>query len=196
MAVVTQIEMATAPVGLQFAALGDGRHSGLVLAGDRRKLYRPDARIDACIREAYRRLRKDGDRTATRWAQRETGWPKYMINRRAAVLGLARAKEGVWVPAEIDVLQEYGHLGAQAIQRKLAADGFHRTRTAVMLKRKRLQLTARHLEYAATIPLRCARLCTRVHGVPSPGGPAGRRPRSPRQRCPGSSLRYSPGAPQ
>jgi hypothetical protein len=134
-----------APACVVFRDGQDARHAGLVEAAERRRLWRPDQRVDTIIREAYRRLREQNDRTATRWACEQTGWPKYKINRRAAELGLAHVKEPVWAPAELVILQEHGYLGVDAIVRKLAAAGFHRTRTGVLLKRKRLQLTARHL---------------------------------------------------
>jgi hypothetical protein len=134
-----------APEGLVWPLSAKELHQGKVLAGERRRLWRPDERVDAIIREAYRRLREENDRAATRWAREQTGWPKYKINRRAAELGLAQVKEARWDPAELGVLQEFGYLGVDALVRKLAAVGFHRTRTAVLLKRKRLELTARHL---------------------------------------------------
>lgn len=107
----------------------------------RRRKYVANDRIDSVIREAYRRRLEENDRQATRWAQGETGWPKFMIGRRGAELGLARTKEPNWSPAELAILDGTAHLGVEAARRKLAKAGFGRSRTAILLKRKRLKLT-------------------------------------------------------
>lgn len=127
-----------APIGARFECLPD-RHGG---PGGRIRKYRANDRIDAIIREAYRRRLEQNDRGATRWAEIKTGWPKFMISRRGAELGLARTKEPNWSPTELAILEETAHLGPEAVQRSLAKRGFARSRTAVLLKRKRLRLTA------------------------------------------------------
>lgn len=111
-------------------------------AGRRRKKYIADDHIDAIIREVYHRRLEENDRQATRWAQLETGWPKFMIARRGAELGLARTKEPNWSPLELAILEETAHLGVDAVRKRLAKRGFARTRTAIVMKRKRLKLTA------------------------------------------------------
>jgi hypothetical protein len=130
-----------APIGARFERVSERRGG---LPGRIRK-YRADDRIDAIIREVYRRRLEENDRGATRWAQSKTGWPKFMIARRGAELGLARTKEPNWSPPELTILEETTHLGVDAVQRRLAKRGFARSRTAVLLKRKRLKLTA-HLD--------------------------------------------------
>jgi hypothetical protein len=114
-------------------------------AGRGRRKYIADDRIDTIIREVYRRRLEENDRQATRWAQLETGWPKFMIARRGAELGLARTKEPNWSPPELAILEETAHLGVEAVRKRLAKLGFARSRTAILLKRKRLKLTA-HLD--------------------------------------------------
>jgi hypothetical protein len=121
------------------------RHARLLEAAARRRKYEPNERTDAIIREAYRRLLIEKDRTATKWAQQQTGWPKHIVCRRAAALGLSRVKEPNWQPRELEILQEHAHLGADAIRRRLAAEGFRRSRGGIILKPKRLKLT-KHLD--------------------------------------------------
>src|SRR6266545_3892054 len=104
------------------------RHARLLEAAAHRRKYEPDERIDAIIREAYRRLLIEKDRTATKWAQRQTGWPKHMVCRRAVALGLSRVKEPNWQPRELEILQEHAHLGADGLRKRLAAEGFQRSR--------------------------------------------------------------------
>jgi hypothetical protein len=130
-----------APIGARFERAPDPHGQ----SGGRRRKYRPNDRIDAVIREVYRRRLEENDRGATRWAQKKTGWPKFMIARRGAELGLARTKEPTWSPPELAVLEETAHLGLVAVQKRLRKRGFARSRTAILLKRKRLKLTA-HLD--------------------------------------------------
>ncbi len=134
------------PSGARFDSVPQNRR-GHSSAGKRK--YVADDRIDAIIREAYRRRLEDGDRKATYWAQTETRWPRFMIVRRGGELGLARTKEPDWSASELAILEETAHLGADAVRRKLAKQGFSRSRTAVLLKRKRLRLTAHLYGYSA-----------------------------------------------
>ena len=130
-----------APIGARFERPPDRQGERI----RRRRKYRADDRIDAIIREAYRRRLEENDRGATRWAQIKTGWPRFMVLRRGAELGLARTKEPNWSPPELAILEETGHLGVEAVRKRLAKRGFARSRTAILLKRKRLKLTA-HLD--------------------------------------------------
>jgi hypothetical protein len=56
------------------------------------------------------------------------------------VLGLARVKEPEWNAGEIAILERWGHPSDAVIQRKLKAEGFHRSVTAIHLKMKRLHV--------------------------------------------------------
>lgn len=130
-----------APIGARFECPPDRHYEHI----GRGRKYRPDDHIDAIIREVYRRRVEENDRGATRWAQIKTGWPKFMIARRGAELGLARTKEPNWSPSELAILEETAHLGIEAVRKKRAKRGFTRSRTGILLKRKRLKLTA-HLD--------------------------------------------------
>jgi hypothetical protein len=125
-------------------------HAGLVKSGARRRRWRPTEEVDAVIREAYRLLIETNDRQALKRAAVETGWPRFAVKGRGLELGLARVKEADWSLAEIAILRENGHYHPGVIARKLAAAGFHRGQGAVLLKRKRLALTASHLGYSPT----------------------------------------------
>lgn len=97
-----QGSIVTVPENAVFSGRKD-RQARLLEAATRRRKYQPTESIDATIREAYRRLLVERDRTATRWAQQQTGWPKFMVNRRAAELGLSRVKEPNWQPRGLEI---------------------------------------------------------------------------------------------
>jgi hypothetical protein len=69
------------------------------------------------------------------------GWPRCPVIIRAAELGLARVKEKDWSLEEIAVLRECAHLGSRAVRLRLKTAGFHRTVMAIVIKRKRMDLT-------------------------------------------------------
>jgi hypothetical protein len=134
---------------VEFRARGDN-HAALVRSGARRRKWPPTPEIDAAIREGYRRLveLKDG-RALTRVA-RKTGWPKHRITKRGAELGLARVKEAPWSIEEIAVLRANTQYGYELIRKRLASAGFARSRTAILLKRKRMGLVGAGDGYSAT----------------------------------------------
>ena len=139
-----QGSIVAAPENAVFVTRKD-RQASLVEAAVRRRKYRPNDTIDAIIRETYRRLLIEKDLKATKLAQRQTGWPKHIVCRRAVELGLSRVKEPNWQPRELEILQEHAHLGADAVRKRLAGEGFERSRAGIILKRKRLKLTE-HLD--------------------------------------------------
>lgn len=141
-----QATIVEAPLGARFESLPQ-RRCGDNDAG--RRKYFADDRIDGIIREVYRRRLEEGDRKATCWAQTETGWPRFMIARRGAELGLARIKQPNWSAPELAILEETAHLGVDAVRKELAKRGFSRSRTAILLKRKRLRLTGHLYGYSA-----------------------------------------------
>jgi hypothetical protein len=112
--------------------------------------YAATPEIDAAIREAYERYQKYGNRTAITTTARKIGWPKWKVNRRAIALGIARAKEAPWSRDELDVLERYGWMCDEKLSERLKAAGFHRTATAVHLKKKRLRISASGDWYSAT----------------------------------------------
>src|ERR1035441_6602786 len=103
---------------MQFAAQKD-KHAELLLAGARRRKWRPTAEIDAAIREGYRLLIEQNDRQALKRAARLTGWPKYKVTRCGAELGLARVKEAAWSLEEVAILEANGQYGPPVIAKRL-----------------------------------------------------------------------------
>jgi len=147
---MTQAAIVTEPEGLMFRTNRAHAHWGLVRSGARRRKWRPTEENDAVIREAYLRMVGRNDRQALNRAAAEIGWPKFAVTRRGLELGLARVKEADWSVEEIAILRANGMYNPEAIRRKLAAAGFQRSRGGIILKRKRLALTASHLGYSAT----------------------------------------------
>ncbi len=143
-------EICEALEGVVFREDREHAHSGLVASGVRRRKWHATAETDAAIREAYRLLIQENDRQALKRCAVATGWPRHAVKVRAAALGLARVKEPNWAIGEVAILREFGHLGIEAIQKKLRAAGFERAKYGILLKRKRMQLTANHLGYSAT----------------------------------------------
>ena len=139
-----------APAEARFTQAGEDRVDNRALAGARRRKWRPTAEIDAAIREAYWLLVQENDRQALKRCARLVGWPEYKIRRRGAELGLARVKEPGWSLEEVAIVEANGMYGPQCIQKKLADAGYKRTQTAIVLKRRRTELTASHLGYSAT----------------------------------------------
>jgi hypothetical protein len=151
---------AAIPPAVRFCVCGCGRSVELPharyaapcrSARRRRRLkYAPTPEIDAAIRQAYDRFQKFGNRTAITTAACKIGWPKWKVNRRAIELGIARVKESTWSQGELDILTRYGWMCDGILSERLAAAGFHRTRTAVHLKKKRLRISANGDWYSAT----------------------------------------------
>ena len=106
---------------------------------DRRKYHFTGA-VDEEIRRAYHFFVEYNNRRAIGACARKLQMPRWAINRRAAALGLARIKEPEWNAAEVAVLERWGHLTDAVIQRKLKANGFHRSFNAIHLKMKRLRI--------------------------------------------------------
>lgn len=96
--------------------------------------------VDEEIRRAYHLFLDYNNRTAISACARKLQVPRWAINRRAAVLGLSRIKEPEWNAAETTILERWGHLTDAVIQRRLKAEGFHRSINAVHLKMKRLHI--------------------------------------------------------
>lgn len=101
-----------------------------------RHSYGVDARIDEQIRSAHQRAPERG--SIQRLAER-VGRPRWWVTRRAIELGLTtpRFAEPAWSADEIAVLERTANRRPETAQRALAAAGFHRTLTAVIVKRKR-----------------------------------------------------------
>lgn len=103
--------------------------------------YAPTPEIDAMIAESWRS--SDHGKAASLFVQERTGWPHWKVVRRAGEIGVARRipKEPVWSKEEIRVLEQFAWMCPDRIKMKIRAlCGTIRTRTAVVLKRKRLRL--------------------------------------------------------
>ncbi|HLG96669.1 MAG TPA: hypothetical protein VKX49_10205 [Bryobacteraceae bacterium] len=105
-----------------------------------RRKYHFTAAVDEEIRRAYHLFLDYNNRRAISACARKLEVPRWAINRRAAVLGLARIKEPEWNAAEVAVLERWGHLTDAVIQRKLKAEGFHCSVNAIHLKMKRMHI--------------------------------------------------------
>lgn len=106
--------------------------------------------MDDAIRDAYRLFLDHGNRKAIGACALRLQLPKWMVTRRAAILGLARVKEAVWTNEEVAVLERWGHLTDAVIQRKLKEAGFHRSVNGIHLKLKRLRIKQNLDGYSAT----------------------------------------------
>jgi hypothetical protein len=132
-----------ATAGVEFRARNRARqdpHAAMLMAGARRKKWRPSETVDEIIREGYRKFIEENNRHAIRRVTRVTGWPPEAVHRRAAELGLARVKERDWSLEEVAILTANSQYGMPVIQKRLAAAGFKRSRGGILLKRNRMGL--------------------------------------------------------
>lgn len=121
-----------------------------VSRSERRTVWKPTPEIDAQIRAEYQKPQlKKGQIEA--FAAR-IGWPRWAVSRRAIALGVVspRKKEPDWCDKELQLLEQWGHKTPLVIKKKLRASGFHRSETGILLKRKRMSLTAAYLEHGYT----------------------------------------------
>lgn len=109
-------------------------------AQPQRRKYNFTLAMDEEIRRAYHLFLDYNNRRAIVACARKLQMPRWAINRRAALLGLARIKEPEWNAAETGILERWGHLTDAVIQRKLKSSGFHRSVNAIHLKMKRLHI--------------------------------------------------------
>src|SRR5690606_4614753 len=70
------------------------------------------------------------------------GRPRTWLNGRARDLGLVvpRYREGRWSDREVEILRAAGATHPDTVRRKLKAEGFKRTSTAILLKQKSLRI--------------------------------------------------------
>jgi len=114
-----------------------------------RQKYRFTPEMDEEVRGAYHFFIEHNNRRAIGACARKLGLPRWMITRRAAILGLARIKEPEWSAAEINVLEQCGHLSSAVIRRKLREKGFRRSANAIHLKIRRLRIKQNLEGYSA-----------------------------------------------
>ncbi len=113
-----------------------------------KRKYIPTLTIDTVIRKAYRKQRQ-GDRLALKTASRQLGWSHDAVCKRGAELGVTRAKERLWTPAEEELLERFGHLSPSGIRRSLAAAGSSRSIAAIQIKLTRTRIKQNLNGYSA-----------------------------------------------
>jgi hypothetical protein len=96
--------------------------------------------MDDAIRQAYRLFLDYGNRKAIGACATKLQLPKWIVTRRAGMLGLARVKDPAWSSEEVAVLERWGHLTDAVIRGKLKAAGFHRSINGIHLKMRRLRI--------------------------------------------------------
>lgn len=124
------------------------RRHGLKAAGIQlnRKRYTTDEFIDAAIIKAYQGTPDAGAITAL---SKRIMRPRRWIYDRALKLGVVqpRIKESAWTKEELELLEQHAHKAPQVIARIFRTKGYKRTPTAIMVKRKRLQLDTRDYDH-------------------------------------------------
>ena len=116
------------------------------------------AEIDDWIRQIYwkRGVDKRSHRIpGIRKLARELHWPKWVINRRARILGLTRPRGPEWSDQEVSILEKYAHLTNEGVQKKLHEAGFHRTITAIRFRIQHLRLRKNGPFYTASSVAEC-----------------------------------------
>jgi hypothetical protein len=116
------------------------------------------SQIDNRIREIYwkRGVDKKSHRIpGIKELARELHWPKWVLNRRARVLGLARTRNCAWSREEMSILERYAHLTNECIQNKLAKVGFQRTVIAIRFRIQHLRLRKNTPFYSANALAEC-----------------------------------------
>ncbi len=113
-----------------------------------KRKYVPTPAIDMEIRQAYQKQRQ-GDRQALRAVSRKIGWPRDVVSKRGAELGVTRAKERPWTQQEEDLLEQFGHLTPNGIRRRFAAAGFCRSIGAIQIRLTRMRIKQNLSGYSA-----------------------------------------------
>lgn len=95
--------------------------------------------IDRLIRECYAQPEKGRIKATARNISRPYWW----VKKRAQAMGIATValsgnKEVEWSEAEIELLERHSHKNPEVIGRLFRAQGYQRSPTAIVMKRKRL----------------------------------------------------------
>jgi hypothetical protein len=118
----------------------------------RRKKARwiPTPAIDAMIVESWKSIAHG--KAAALYVRERTGWPIWKVKQRAVALGVSRqrVKEKPWAEEELGILEQFAWMCPDRIRLKLKAAGYSRTATAIVLKRKRLNLLSNLDGYSAS----------------------------------------------
>jgi hypothetical protein len=102
-----------------------------------RLLYQTKVSTGGCVVRAY---------------AEKVGYPRWKISRYAIQQGwiATNPKMPAWSPKELHILEKCAHLSMETIQKKLKEAGFIRSVTAILLKRKRLELPSNLQGQSAT----------------------------------------------
>lgn len=105
-----------------------------------RRSYPKDAHVDEQIRFAHQSVPTKGYMQTL--AER-VGRPRWWVSKRARELGLTtpRFMEPAWSDEELAIVERTAKLTPSGSQKALERAGFHRSVTAVVVKRKRLDIT-------------------------------------------------------
>lgn len=111
--------------------------------------------IDDAIRAAYAGGRNFGTdkqgRKPLYQVAADLGMSREAFYKRAGVLGLRRpqSKSPAWTPEEDAIVEQFAHRSLPVIQRQLKAHGFHRTQTAISIRRLKTKGAAADLRLDA-----------------------------------------------
>lgn len=111
----------------------------------KRRKHEMTPEIEAELRSVYARGRRySGEINAL---ARRFKRPRWWVSQQAIYLALVpkRTKEPNWCDRELKILEVNAHRSPEHIRSKLKKEGFQRTLTGIVLKRKRLKLTAPNL---------------------------------------------------
>ena len=111
----------------------------------RNRYRQATAEMDEEIRRVYREEVGMGSCSLGEHPQRELaqrfGWPRWKVGRRAQSLGLiaTQAKQPDWSERELEILEQHAYKVPEMIQKHLKLNGFERSVTGIVLKRKRMR---------------------------------------------------------
>lgn len=115
-----------------------------------RKRYPHDPAIDEQIRALHAGAVGRGDITAM---ARRIGRPVWWVSKRAREMGLKtpRFRELPWSDEELQILEDNAHVTPETVRKRLAANGYTRSGTAIVVKRKRLGIEVRQARQDAGV---------------------------------------------
>lgn len=110
--------------------------------------------MDAAIRRVYQTA--TGDNQVKDLARR-LGLPRWKVSRYAIAQGLIarHSKEPDWSEKELGILEHCAHLSSHRIQERLKQQGFTRSETGIVLKRRRMRYLKNLKGHSARDLARC-----------------------------------------
>jgi hypothetical protein len=114
--------------------------------------------MDAMIKRVYEN--NIGRQGLVKAIAKKIDMPRWRITKRAIEKGyhIPLKKEPEWSSQELNILERYAHRHPLYIQKKLKSAGFHRSETAIFLKRKRMK-------FLTNLQGMSARLCAEFFGI-------------------------------